>query len=328
MRCKGCGYSLWNVPGRTCPECGRAFAPSEFEFLPNAVEFCCPACLQQYYGTGADGLPVPREFPCVRCGQACSLDSMVVRLAPGATDDLADPARVPWEREGTGRLRRLFGTVRDAMVKPVTLGRAVAADQSAAPVVAARFALSMALLAALPMAALLWALEYLLPAWTSGSARSTALTGKMWGAAALHLAVAVGVAAAAVAALALSAAASWGVLRLLGERVPRWVVWRCLAYSAGTAVLLCVPVVGMFCIAPVVALWWAVAAVIIVASGARVPAWKSAAAVLLPPAAAALAFIAGAVALASRAPVTPGPAGPAPVTPSQEPQPASSPPSP
>ena len=44
MRCKGCGYSLWNVPGRTCPECGRGFAPSEFEFRPNTVEFCCAGC--------------------------------------------------------------------------------------------------------------------------------------------------------------------------------------------------------------------------------------------------------------------------------------------
>ena len=298
MRCKGCGYSLWNVPGRTCPECGRAFAPSEFEFRPNAVEFCCPGCLQQYYGTGADGLPVPREFPCVRCGHACSLDAMVLRLAPGATDELADPARVPWEREGIARWRRLLGTVRDAMVRPSALGRGIAADHSASPALAARFALSMALLSAIPFSVLLWALEYLVPAWTSSSARSAALTGKMWGAAALHVAVAAAISLAAVAALALASAASWGVLRALGERVPRWTVWRCLAYSSGALLLLCVPVVGVFCITPVIGVWWAVSAVIVVANGARVPAWKAAAAVLLPPAATALALVAGLFAFA------------------------------
>ena len=82
MRCKGCGYSLWNVPGRTCPECGRGFVPSEFEFQANAVEFCCPGCMQQYYGSDEHGLPVPRAFDCVKCGAACELDSMILRVAP------------------------------------------------------------------------------------------------------------------------------------------------------------------------------------------------------------------------------------------------------
>ena len=35
-----------------CPECGRPFRPSDHEFVPNAVRFCCPECDQDYYGTG------------------------------------------------------------------------------------------------------------------------------------------------------------------------------------------------------------------------------------------------------------------------------------
>lgn len=31
MRCKTCNYRLWNLAGRTCPECGTGFRPSGFE---------------------------------------------------------------------------------------------------------------------------------------------------------------------------------------------------------------------------------------------------------------------------------------------------------
>ena len=131
MRCKGCGYSLWNVPGRTCPECGRGYAPGEFEFRPNAVEFCCAGCGQQYYGTDRSGLPVPREFDCVRCAARCTLDSMVVRLAPGVTDEQAEVFRVPWESRERGRVRAFLATVRDGMTRPTRIGKAIAGGTAA-----------------------------------------------------------------------------------------------------------------------------------------------------------------------------------------------------
>ena len=126
MRCTGCGQSLWNLPGRTCPECGRPFRPSQFEFRPNAVEFCCAQCGQQYYGTDGAGLPEPREFGCVRCGAACELDSMVLRPAPGARADDAEQFCVPWEREDRGALRRFFSTVGAGIGRPREIGKAVA----------------------------------------------------------------------------------------------------------------------------------------------------------------------------------------------------------
>jgi hypothetical protein len=326
MRCKGCGYSLWSVRGRTCPECGRGFLPGEFEFLPNAVEFCCPACMQQYYGTGADGLPSPREFRCVRCGGACALDAMVLRPAPGVAADGAAPSYVPWEREGVGVWRRFLGTARDALVRPVSLGRAIAASEGVGPGQAARFVVGMALACSVPTAAVLWALEFLLPQWFGSPSRALALSGRMWSGAAEYLAVAVGSALAVSAVPVLLAGAALAVTRLAGERIRWTVAWRCLAYSSGVAVLAAVPGFGLACLAPVVLAWWAVSAVIVLVQGARTPPWKAAAAVLLPPLIAAAAVAAVLAGIATWAP--PPPQAPAPVMPSPASPAAPAPPSP
>ena len=55
MHCRNCEYALWNLTTRECPECGTAFRPSEYEFVPQSVRFCCPHCDHPYYGTGEKG---------------------------------------------------------------------------------------------------------------------------------------------------------------------------------------------------------------------------------------------------------------------------------
>ncbi|NBP52401.1 MAG: hypothetical protein EBU70_14695 [Actinobacteria bacterium] len=322
MRCKGCGYSLWNVAGRTCPECGRGFVPGEFEFVPNAVEFCCPACMQQYYGTGPDGLPSPREFSCVRCGSACSLDAMVLRPAPGVAPDGAAPSHVPWEREGVAAWKRLFGTARDALVRPASLGRAIAGSEDVGAGPAARFVVVLALLCSVSAAAVLWCMEFLLPQWFASPSRSLALSRGMWSGAAEYLAVAVGVAGAISVLPALAAGAALAVLRLLGVRVAWTAAWRCFAYSSGVAVLASLPGVGVGCLLPAVPVWWAVSTILALANGARAPAWKAASAVLLPPATAAVAGAALLLGLATwttSAPPPPPAVTPSPASPSAPP---------
>lgn len=131
MHCKSCDYPLWNLTARQCPECGEAFKPSEYEFVPNSVRFCCPHCEQEYYGVGETGLPEPREFQCVECSHRVQLDEMV--LLPGK--DLAEketkPGSVPWlERKHRGRFKALFQTIGMAMVSPVRLMRGVPAESS------------------------------------------------------------------------------------------------------------------------------------------------------------------------------------------------------
>lgn len=124
MRCKSCDYYLWNIDGRNCPECGTAFSPSEYEFKPNAVTYCCPHCQQTYYGTDEKGHLVPRTFACVQCNNTIDMDQMILLPAEGfGLDDTSKLPPHPWEDRTPDRSRiaAWFRTAKDAMVKPKTL---------------------------------------------------------------------------------------------------------------------------------------------------------------------------------------------------------------
>lgn len=121
MRCRSCGYSLLGIAGRNCPECNAPFRPSDFDFIPNAVQFCCPACNQAYYGTDARGHIVPRSFACVSCQQNIDLDQMVVRAAEGFDDATTEAAEIPWEHDEK-RFRGFFRTIGWALIAPQKLG--------------------------------------------------------------------------------------------------------------------------------------------------------------------------------------------------------------
>ncbi|MCH7792622.1 MAG: zinc-binding dehydrogenase [Planctomycetes bacterium] len=89
MHCKHCDYALWNLRDRICPECGNAFLPSEYEFVPNSIRFCCTECGQDYYGVDDKGHLVPTEFDCVRCGSPQRMDDMLVLPTEGVTEEQA-----------------------------------------------------------------------------------------------------------------------------------------------------------------------------------------------------------------------------------------------
>ena len=96
MKCKSCGYSLWNITARVCPECAAPFKPSDYEFKPNAVRFCCPSCDQSYYGTDGHGMLVPRSFVCVSCQSPVTMDTMVLRPVEGLEDQEIELGKVQW----------------------------------------------------------------------------------------------------------------------------------------------------------------------------------------------------------------------------------------
>ena len=129
MRCQTCDYSLWNLTRRDCPECGKAFVPSDFEFEPNAVQYCCPHCEQVYYGDGPGGHLRPIEFDCVQCGQHVHMDQMVLRPAGGFGDDNS-VVTSEYTRRGTlaraaGSYQSLIGSVdrsADGMVEQIVYG--------------------------------------------------------------------------------------------------------------------------------------------------------------------------------------------------------------
>lgn len=283
MKCKGCGYSLWNVPGRTCPECGRGFLPSEFEFRANAVEFCCPGCMQQYYGSDAYGLPVPRAFECVRCHAPCDLDSMILRAAPGVAEDSVELHRVPWEDPlAGGIIRRFFATVRDGMTRPSRIGSALRGD-----VVARRatwYAFAVLSVIAVPTALGFMAITLMAPLLSAVNTRSggAALRNTIWEAFLGASAVLAGWMIAGLLGLAFFAWLTTLTLRMCGERVPWKVVWCSFGYALGPTVLMAVPCLGIYCGSTPLGIWWIVAACLILARAASLQAWKVVLSVLSP----------------------------------------------
>lgn len=112
MKCPGCEYELWNLKAGPCPECGRPFKPSDFDFLPNAVKFCCPHCSQAYYGTSEKGQLVPSAFGCVSCGRHVTTDEMLLLPADALGKREPTKSTNPWldgTRKGSGKWLSAIG---------------------------------------------------------------------------------------------------------------------------------------------------------------------------------------------------------------------------
>lgn len=124
MRCRQCEYPLWNLPTRVCPECGLAFRPGDYEFVPGTVEFCCAQCGQGYFGTSAEGHLRPEHFHCVSCNAPMSMDEALLRPAPGIDEAQTQPIKNPWlSRERLGFFRAFFSTLGKTLTAPGNLLR-------------------------------------------------------------------------------------------------------------------------------------------------------------------------------------------------------------
>lgn len=122
MFCKTCQYPLWNLKERTCPECGTGFAPSQFRFTPNSIQFLCPHCAQQYYGTSKLGHLVPPQFDCVKCANPITMDRMVLVPAAGIDERRTRARGNPWtDRGGRPRVRDWFQTTLMSLGMPGAL---------------------------------------------------------------------------------------------------------------------------------------------------------------------------------------------------------------
>ncbi|MFO0963480.1 MAG: Yip1 family protein [Phycisphaerales bacterium] len=279
MRCRGCGYSLWNVPGRTCPECGVPFLPSDFIFEPNAVEFCCPGCGQQYYGIDPQGLIVPRDFDCVRCGARCNLETMILRAAPGTNAELAEQEFIPWDRGRGGRIRRFVRTVSTVLGSPGRIGEGL--RRSAPGNEALWFGLLSVVVAAVPQVCVVLLIVLLESFSASTNSRSanfaSSSLSKGLKAAGWSAGIAFGTLLAAIAMAFLA----FGILRLLGER-PDWRrVLGSYGYGLAPLVLGCIPLCGFY-LFPVAGIWCAIATAIVLAGAISAPVWKTVVAVLGP----------------------------------------------
>ncbi|MBP7745162.1 MAG: hypothetical protein KA383_03445 [Phycisphaerae bacterium] len=271
MRCGTCNYRLWNLEARRCPECGTPFLPSQYEFAPNSVQFCCPHCGQAYYGTGARGHLVPDEFDCVQCARHIRMNEMVLRPAAHVTEEQTEVYKLPWEeRRERGPVRAWWGTVKMALTSPIRLARAVPDD--CPPGAAWGFAL---------LTALLYTAGVACP-WAALAVIATTSTGGRWDVELVCGLPLVGLVAAAtvIVGIAFWGLIAHGVLRLGGR--PAGGIGRtyiALCYSSGANALLVLPCVGIY----VSWIWWLISAALMLKETQRVGGGRATLATLVFP---------------------------------------------
>ncbi len=257
MRCKNCDYRLWNLRSRQCPECGRAFLPSEYDLRPNAVRFCCPHCSTAYYGTSAQGHLEPRRFACVTCGNVVDMDEMVLQPAEGVEEDTTGIAPLAWfDRKKIGTFRAWMRTVGRSMIGPAALIERVPALDGTARA----WGFLMLTLLLIPLLGMGPIMLF------------SVIAGGAPGVLPMLLGIAV-MAAVAVAGFALFAllwsAISHGLLRITGQTPhPASRTINAILYSSGPVVLAATPCVGMYLI-PVGVIWWTVCAILAVQAAQR-----------------------------------------------------------
>lgn len=273
MRCKECDYPLWNLRSRDCPECGRAFLPSEYEFVADSVRFCCPECGQSYYGTGDRGHLVPESFVCVKCAHACVMDDMVLLPTEGVDEERTRVDVLPWlDREKRSLSARWFGTIGMALGSPGRLGKAIPAD--GASLRAAWFAFVTGL-----VYFMLGYAVFLLPIVIMGMS----VGGPIVPALARIIAVACTLPIALFLILVLWSAATHGLLRATGSVAGSFSrTFSCLCYGSAANVLAAIPCVGGY-MTPISWVWWAIASGFMLVSVHRISGWRAQLAVFVPP---------------------------------------------
>lgn len=273
MYCKQCGYRLWNLPSRTCPECGLPFKPSDFEFTQNSVEFRCPHCSQGYFGTGPTGHLVPPEFECVRCRQRIHMDQMVLLPTAGVDEHRTPAETMPWlDRDRLGQVAGWWRTVKLAMVRPARVMELT--PETGATGSALWFA---------TVSTCITYLVFIIP--LMGFSIVIAGVGARGGGGALAAAAGTAIMALApiggmLAMILIGGAVTHGLLRLTGPThagLSR--TYQALGFSTGANIASAIPCVGGY----IGWTWWLVSAILMVRAGQRVSGLRASFAVLTPP---------------------------------------------
>ena len=279
MRCKECDYRLWNLTTQRCPECGAPFLPSDYEFVPNSVAFCCPQCGQAYYGQGPKGHLEPAVFDCVSCGRRVDMNQMVLRPAENIREEQTQADQNPWLRRAErGRVKAWFAMIGRAMVHP---GRLIAATAPTSSLLQAFW-----FVAVTAMATVMWVG---IPMVIVGSIAILA-TGPMHGAPMTAMGPVFGfgawllfLLASPIVGILLWGLVAHGVLRV-GASPQRGLrgTYQALCYSYGAYAVTGVPCLGFY-LTPLGLVWWIVSAILMVKRGQAVGAVRATCAVSLLP---------------------------------------------
>ncbi len=277
MRCEICGYRLWNLTSRQCPECGTPFLPSQYEFVPNSVQFCCPHCGTAYYGTGEKGHPSPVEFNCVSCGRRVHMNEMVLLPTEGVAEERTKPRDMPWlDRKERGRMRGWLATVGKALVAPVQLMQATPVDSSVGQAWWFAVVTCLAMLVAfVPFVLMPISFAGLFPGMGAPSgAGLLAGVGMAFGM--VTAIVVVG----SLLGISIWGAITHGLLRLTGGALAGiGRTYQAICYSSGANTVTAVPCIGVY----FGWIWWLVSAVLMVKEAQQVHGGRASFAVLFLP---------------------------------------------
>ncbi len=285
MHCRNCDYPLWNLTTSICPECGVVFAPSEFEFVPNSVQFCCPHCQQTYYGTDQKGHLAPQHFDCVTCGQHVHMDRMVLLPAEGVAEARTKPDANPWlERKERGFFKASFATVGKSLAGQAPMMRGLG-DQ-VRPGEAWRFAL-LILLVWLGVGIALPLFGFAAIASMESASRASVAMGTAAG-------VTLGLAGVWFILVVLWGLSTHGLLRVTGG-APHTIgrTFEAILYSSGVTFPMAVPFFGVYCGSTFVTIWWLVSAVLMIVYGQKVHGGRATLATLAFPGSMFLLIVAG-----------------------------------
>ncbi len=280
LYCRTCEYSLWGLSTRTCPECGTAFRPSEFQFVPNTVQFCCPHCRQPYFGTSEKGHLVPPEFDCVSCAQHIHMDEMVLLPAEGVQEEQTWARQMPWlERKERGAVRAWLATIGMAMIRPARVISLTPVQSSATAALwfawVSQFVFCLSLLIVAPVF-----LVVMLFTNSGGGWLAPASAG-------------IGVLFVSIVVSCFVGVIVWALVTHLVLRVTGGAqagfgrTLQAMCYSSGANVFLAVPCFGLH-LSTIGFIWWSVSAILMIRTGQGVSGLRATLAVLSLPVAGVL----------------------------------------
>ena len=277
MNCQTCGYRLWALPPGNCPECGRPFKPSQFEFSHCAVQYTCPHCPQVYYGTDERGHLVPSHFNCVACGNEIDMDQMSVQPAGGIDENRTARARNPWlDRRRIGWFKAWFSTIGQGLIRPDRLIRATPPNEGTLEAAAYYVVTTCVyyLIALVPFFAMMIAMQRMISG--AGGGPSSFILSGMGMVMFMPLLV-------MLLFVPLWALVTHGILRLTGTTehgLGR--TWQAVCYGSGGNCFMAVPCLGMH-LAWIGWIWWAVTSAVMLVKGQAVTGLRAAVAVFVLP---------------------------------------------
>ena len=282
MQCKKCGYHLWNIQGRTCPECGVEFSISDYDFVPNAIAFCCPHCKQDYYGTDERGHLEPPAFECVQCANYVEMNQMIVRPGQGYEHDKSTMQEHPWENrdDQTNIFKGWFRTSIAAMLRPAELVK-LPPDPNMRSGHWGFMAFNMFLSNLLGVGLIFVVMMIVAMVASPSSAAGFGMgIGMLFG---VTFGLTIGI------LINMGMVAIWGAvshlcLKLLAQPQGDMTdTFRCVCYANGTTAMVAVPICGPYILSLVGSVWWIVSTILMMMQVHKTSGLKTSIAVLILP---------------------------------------------